>query len=87
MVQLELFTTSTSDNLSKNNFYDNNYLQNRKENFKILFNSYELRKSIISKFSGRLLIGQNYSLDVLQLDDIFLQFKKRRNDQNHTFRC
>ena len=39
-----------------------------------LFNSFEISKNIISKFSGRALIGQNDSLDVLLLDEIFLLF-------------
>ena len=39
------------------------------------FNFFEISKNIISKFSGRALIGQNDSLDVLLLDEFFLWFK------------
>ena len=42
---------------------------------KKLFQSFEIRKIIISKFSGRALIGQNDSLDVLLLDDFFCDLK------------
>ena len=51
---------------------------------KKLFNSFEISKNIISKFSG-LLIGQNDSLDVLLMDDF--SSKKGRNDLTHTFGC
>ena len=34
------------------------------------------KQKYISKFSGRLLIGYNDSLDVLLLDKIYLQFKR-----------
>ena len=44
-----------------------------------------MRKNIISKFSGRDLIGQNDSLGVLLLDEFFLRYKKGRNDLTHTF--
>ena len=37
---------------------------------------FELSSNVISKFSGRLMIGQNDSLDVLLLEDVFLQFKR-----------
>ena len=47
-------------------------LQNRKKNAKKLFLSFEISKSMISKFSGRALIGQNDSLDVLLLEELFL---------------
>ena len=50
---------------------------------KKLFNSYQISKNLISKFSGRLLIGQNDSLEVLLLDDFFLRID--RNDLTHTF--
>ena len=36
-----------------------------RKNYKKLFHSFETSKNIISKFSGRALIGQNDSLDVL----------------------
>ena len=49
-----------------------------------LFNSLKF-KYTISKFSWRLLIGQNYSLNVLLLDEIYSQFKKGRIDLAHTF--
>ena len=42
---------------------------------------------MISKFSGRALIGQNDSFDVLLLDEFFLRFKKGENDLTHTFEC
>ena len=40
------------------------------------FHSFEISKHIILKFSGRALIGQNDSLDVLLLDEFFLRFEK-----------
>ena len=43
-----------------------------RKNGKKLFNSFEISKNIISKFSGRALIGQNDSLDVLLLDEFLL---------------
>ena len=49
---------------------------------KKLFNSFKISKHKISKFSGRLLVGQNDSLD-----EFFLRFKKGRNDLTHTFWC
>ena len=52
---------------------------------KELFNSFEISKNIFSKFSGRLLIGQNDSLDVLLMDKFFLRFTKGRNDLTHTY--
>ena len=42
---------------------------------------------MISNFSGRLLIGQNGSLDDLLLDELFFGFIKDRNDLTHTFGC
>ena len=42
-------------------------------------------KNIIWKLSERALIGQNDSLDVLQLDEFFLRFIKGRNDPTQTF--
>ena len=48
------------------------YQVERKINGKKLFNCFETSKNIISKISGRLLIGQNDSLDVLLLVDFFL---------------
>ena len=51
-------------------------MQNQKKkwgkNNLILF---EISKNVFSKFSGRLLIGQNDSLDVLLLDEFLLQKK------------
>ena len=44
----------------------------KRKNGKKLLNSFEISKNVISKFSGRLLIGQNDSLDVLLLDEFFL---------------
>ena len=41
-----------------------------------LSNSFEISKNIISKFSGRPLICQIDSLDVVLLDDFFLRFEK-----------
>ena len=74
MVQLHTFTTS--DYIFKNDFLVYNWLQNRKKKMRTkLFNSFEISKNIISKFSGRLLIGQNDFLDFLLLDKIYLQFK------------
>ena len=52
---------------------------------KKLFNCLEYSKT--SKFSGRLLIVQNDSLDDLLLDDIFLIFEKGRNYLTNTFAC
>jgi len=43
---------------------------------KKLFNTFEISKNIVSIFSGRILIGQNDSLDVLLLNDFFCDFKK-----------
>ena len=57
------------------------------KNGKKLFHSFGLRKYKISKFSGPLLIGQNDSLDVRLLDEIYLQFIKGRNDLAQTFGC
>ena len=57
------------------------------KNGKKLFNSIEISKNIFAKLSGRLLIGQNDSLDDLLLDEFFLRFKKGRNDPTHTFGC
>ena len=61
MVQLQIFPIS--DNyLQKKTFalnFNNNSL------FTKLFHSYDSAKNVISKFSGRLLIGQNDSLDLL----------------------
>ena len=67
MVQLQTFTTS--DYLLKKNCFDNNQLQNQK---KKLFHSFEISKNIILTFAGHALIGQNESVDVLQLDEFFL---------------
>jgi len=39
---------------------------------KKLFDYFEIGRNIISKFSGRALIGQNDSLDVLLFDEFFL---------------
>ena len=62
MVQLQTFTKS--DYLLENNCFDNNKSQNRMKKWEKLFYSFEISKHIISKFSGRLLIGQYDSLDV-----------------------
>ena len=85
MVQLQTFTKSGY--VLKNNCFDYDKLQNLKKKWEKLSNSFEISKNIISKFSGRLLIGQNDSLDVLLLDAFFLQFKKGpgRYDLTHTF--
>ena len=58
--------------------------ETERKNWKIYY-SFEFSKNVISKFSGRLLIGQYDCLDVLLLDDIFLQFKKDRNDPDQYF--
>ena len=47
---------------------------------KKLFYSLELWKSIIPNYSGFLLVGQNDSLDVHIIYEIFVQFKKGRID-------
>ena len=81
MVQLP----TTNYYLQKSNIVDNNYEQNRKKNMYIFFlNSFEFGKNVISEISGRLLIGQNF-LGVILLGDIFLQFKKGRNDLTNTY--
>ena len=67
--RVQLQTFNTSDYLLKNNCFDNNWLQNREKNRKKLFNCFEIGKNEISTFSGRLLIGQNDSFDVLLLND------------------
>ena len=56
MVQLQTFTTS--DYLLKNNCFENNEFKNQRKKWDKLCDSFEIRKNIISKFSGRLLIGQ-----------------------------
>ena len=43
---------------------------------KKLFNSFEISKNIISKFSGLALIGQNDSLDVLLMDEFSCDSKR-----------
>ena len=58
-----------------------------RKNGKKIFNSFEISKTIVSKFSGRLLVGQNDSLDVLLLEEIVLLFKKGIHDLTHTFGC
>ena len=70
MVELQTFTTS--DYLFKNHCFDNICYKSERKNGKKLFNSFEIIKNIILKFSGRALIGQNDSLDVLLLDEFFL---------------
>ena len=77
MVQLQSFTIS--DNLLKNNYLDNNQLKKSKEK-KGKINSFEISKNIISTFSERPLIGQNDFVDVLLLDEFFLQSKKGTPD-------
>jgi len=47
-----------------------------RKNGKKLFNTFEISKNIVSIFSGRILIGQNDSFDVLLLNDFFCDFKK-----------
>ena len=74
MVQLHTFTAS--DYLLKNNCFDNNKLRNRMKIGKKLFHSFELRKNINYKFSGRLLIDQNDSVDALLLDEFFYNSKR-----------
>ena len=51
----------------------------------LIYYSFEFSKTVISKFSWRLLIGQYDCLDVLLLDDVFLQFKKGWNDPDQYF--
>ena len=52
------------------------FIKIKRKNGKKLFNSCEISKNIISKFSGRLLISQNDSLDVLLLDEYILRLKR-----------
>ena len=50
-------------------------LLNRKKKWEKLFNSFEISKNIIyDSQDGRLLIGQNDSLGVLLLDEIFFHW-------------
>ena len=49
------------------------------------FRSCEFGKNIISKISGRLLIGQNDTLGVLLLVDISIEYKKGRNELTNSF--
>ena len=50
-------------------------LLNRKKKWEKLFNSFEISKNIIyNSQDGRLLIGQNDSLGVLLLDEIFFHW-------------
>ena len=69
---------TTSDYSQPNDCFDNNKLKNREENFFKLFKSFKFSNNVF--FSGRLLIGQNDSLNVLLLDQ--MQFKKGRNYLN-----
>ena len=70
IVQLQTFTTS--DYLIEKNCYEKISCRIERKNEKKLFNSFEISKNIISTFSGRALISQNDSLDVLLLDEYFL---------------
>ena len=70
MVQLQTFTTS--DYLLKHNCFGNICYKIERKNGKKIFISFEIIKNIILNFSGRALIGQNDSLDVLLLDEFFL---------------
>ena len=56
MVQLQTFTTS--DDLLKKIALIIISLKNRKKIEKKLFHAFEISKNIISKFSGRAIIGQ-----------------------------
>ena len=55
-------TFPIKDYLLKNNCFDNIKLQNKREIVKKIFNSFELSKNIIYKFSERLLVDKNDSL-------------------------
>ena len=77
MVRLQIFRTS--DFSPKSNMFDINLKQNRKK-FIFFSHSFELDKNIILGNSGRLVIGQNYSLD-----DICIDYKNGRNDLTDTF--
>ena len=74
MVQLQTF--NTSDYLLKMVALIIISYKIERKNGKKLFNTFEISKNIVSIFSGRILIGQNDSLDVLLLNDFFCDFKK-----------
>jgi len=74
MVQLQTFTTS--DYLLKMVALIIISYKIERKNGKKLFNTFEISKNIVSIFWGRILIGQNDSLDVLLLNDFFAISKR-----------